>query len=107
MPSIVAGKLVTRAVASLGAVETDPAVAIGDLMDPQVTVGVASGGTFTATWFVEISFDNGVSFVQFDTGTAAKLVTLPRCTHVRGRCSAFTAGPILMYVSGTNPNAPA
>lgn len=97
----VRGKLVEGALGSHAAVEADAAVNVSDLLDLQVTYS----GTFVGTWILEVSFDQGTTWAQFDTGTAAKLTAvLPRCGRIRSRCSAYTSGTIVANYSGTDPN---
>lgn len=60
-------------------------------------------GTFVGTMVIEVSFDGGTSWVQFDSATAPKLTAvLPPCNFVRARCSAFTSGTIVVNFSGRN-----
>lgn len=95
------GLLREGALATLDAVENGTAVNISDVRGVYVSVT----GTFVGTWAVQVSFNGGTSYVNFDTGTAAKLVgPLPRCGRVRGICSAFTSGQIDMNYGGEDVN---
>ena len=72
---------------------------VGDLDEAYCTIS----GTFVGTWKIEVSFDGGTTWVQFDTGTAPKLTAvLPPCRFIRATCTAFTSGTILASVSGRN-----
>lgn len=83
----------------LTSVSNGSAVSIADLDEAYVTVS----GTFVGTWKIQVSFDGGTSWVDFDTGTAAKLTAvLPPCRFIRAICSAYTSGTILASVSGRN-----
>ena len=59
----------TMALVAVAAGATGAGVGIADLRDSYVTVA----GTFSATWYVDISLD-GTNYVAFDSGTAAKAV---------------------------------
>lgn len=100
MSATVPGKLAEGALASLTGVANGAGVSMAGYVDVAVTIS----GTFAGTWAVEVSFDGGTTWAQFDTGTAKKLTaTLPRCGQARGICSAFTSGTIVMNFSGTDP----
>lgn len=96
--STAVGKLRESSLGSLTAVANGTPVYIGDLVD--CVAGV--GGTFVGTWSLKVSFDGGTTYVQFDSGTAAKVVTLPRCSYARLDCTAFTSGTIVGGFGGTD-----
>lgn len=80
-----------------GTDSNDTGVNISDLESVYVHVS----GTFVGTWFVDISFDGGTTWAAFATGTAPALTAiLPPCGYVRGRCSAYTSGTIVMNYGG-------
>jgi len=85
--------------ATLDAVENGATMNISDLDEVYCHVS----GTFVGTWKVQISFDDGATWADFDTGTAAKLtVVLPPCKHMRAICTAFTSGTITVNFGGRN-----
>jgi hypothetical protein len=62
---------------------------------------VMVAGTFVATIKVEVSFDGGTTYVEFQSTTVPVVSNkLPPCTHVRTRCSAFTSGQADSYFGG-------
>lgn len=85
--------------AGLTGVANGSAVSIADLDEAYVTVS----NVFVGTWKVQVSFDGGTNWVDFDTGTAPKLTAvLPPCRFIRAICTAFTSGTISASVSGRN-----
>jgi len=96
-----AGKYRGGALASLDAQETGTGVNVSDLEDVYVHIS----GTFVGTIKTEISFDQGTTWAEFDSDTAPALVgPLPPCSHVRGRCSAYTSGTAVLNYGGRDPN---
>lgn len=87
----------TMALVAVAAGATGTGVGIADLRDSYVTVA----GTFSATWYVDISLD-GTNYTQFDTGTAAKAVgPIPLGANVRVRVGAGT-GSVNAVVGGND-----
>jgi hypothetical protein len=85
------------ALGSLTSTTSTAGTNIADLEDVRVHVA----GTFVGTWFVDVSFDGGTTWIAFDTDTAPKLTAqLPPAGMVRGRCSAYTSGTILFNFGG-------
>lgn len=91
------GRLQQGLLATLDAVEAGAAVNIEQLEEVYVHVS----GTFVGTVLVEVSFDGGTTWAQFDSTTAPKLTAkLPPCGHVRARCSAYTSGTAVVNYGG-------
>jgi len=62
-------------------------------------------GTFVADIDIEVSFDEGSSWVLFQQLTAAGLSNkLPPCGRVRATASAYTSGTAGVNFGGHNPN---
>lgn len=62
---------------------------------------VMVAGTFSATIKVDVSFDGGSTYAEFQSITTPSVSNkLPPCTHVRTRCSAFTSGQADTYFGG-------
>lgn len=81
----------------LTAVADGTAFNIADLKDVYVFVY----GTFVGTWKVQISFDQGTTWADWDTGTAGKLTAvLPPAGRVRFICTAFTSGTLRAAYGG-------
>lgn len=76
--------LTTVALGTVAAGASGTAVGVQDLKDSYVQLT----GTFSATWYVDISGD-GTNWAPFDTGSAAKLVgPIPHAVKVRLRVGA-------------------
>lgn len=83
---------------NLSSVADGAAVNIADLESVYVFVW----GTFSATWVLQVSFDGGTTWAQWDTGTAGKLCTmLPPVGHARMICSARVSGTIQSAGAGS------
>ena len=70
------------------------------------SVAVAVGGTFVGTFSIEVSFDEGVTFIPHASGTGK---TAPfvldlgmRVQQVRVDCTAYTSGTMNCGLSGTD-----
>lgn len=73
-------QLKTRSFADVAATGSSAAIKIADLE----SVYVQTFGTWTGTAIVQVSFDGGTTWADFDTATAVKVTAqLPPCTHAR------------------------
>lgn len=82
----------------LDAQENGAAVAINDLEGVKVHIG----GTFVGTIKIQTSTDQGTTWVDFQSTTAAVLSNeLPNCGRVRVICSAYTSGTAKVSLGGS------
>ena len=57
--------------------------------------------TFSGTIAIQISFDAGTTWVDWDTSTATELqAELPPAGRVRANCTAFTSGSATVLYGG-------
>lgn len=91
-----------EALDDLGAVAATAGVDMSALEDAAVMVG----GTFVGTYSVELSFDNGATWVPHPdhTGeTAPKVCVIGmRAQQVRVNCTAYTSGTLESNLGGTD-----
>lgn len=73
-------QLRTRSFADVAATGSSAAIKIADLEN----VYVQTFGTWVGTTIVQVSFDGGTTWADFDSSTSAKVTAqLPPCTHAR------------------------